>query len=280
MKQSLLISICGIAATLLISECNRMPTGGIPIYVKIDSASVASDGGLYGSSSCRLADVWVTNANTDLGAYEMPTLFPVLASGDVRMLVSGGIYDNGIISSRAEYPFYKPDTFTIYGAVAGQTYTHNPQYHYFEQTKFAIKQDFEQATGFDNMTITNDGYEGKGGVISMGLSDTVTLSFQTDTPVINTNGRQAYVEMNYHMSDSVSMRCKVGVAAINSAGITTYYTLSDLNPTGHWKKIYFNFSQWIGQNAGSKFQVYFSVSKDVGHSGSMYVDNVKLLYFD
>jgi hypothetical protein len=63
------------------------------IYLQVDSPSVAYDGGAYGSASCRIPDVWLQTGSTGLGAYEMPDKIPILAQGDVPLLVSGGIYE-------------------------------------------------------------------------------------------------------------------------------------------------------------------------------------------
>ena len=262
----------------LISGCAKVPAGGQPIYLHIDSASLAEDGPAYGSSSSRIPDTWVETGSQDLGAYEAPVNIPILATGDVPILLSAGIYDNGIISSRAVYPFYRPDTFTLHHVTAGQTYTYHPVYHYFANTKFALQQDFEVSKGFTNLVQDANGYEGKCGAITLQAQDTVILSEQGNGKVINTNGREAYVEMNYRMS-SDKLYCKVGLEII-SHGVMSYYTLIDLKPTSEWKKVYLNFSNTIGNNRDCEFRIFFAPSKDAGQEATMYVDNVKLLYFD
>jgi hypothetical protein len=266
--------------------CTKIPNGGVPIYVQIDSPSVAYDGGAFGSASFRIPDVWAETGATNLGAYEMPVRIPVLAQGTVPMLVSAGIYDNGIVSQRASYPFYRPDTFTIQNAVPGQVYVHHPVYHYFANTQHGILQNFNNSTGFDYMTLGNEdadslsGQPWHCGQIAMGVNDTTTLALQHSGDIITSNGRQAYVELNFKKSNTNElMPIDVGLLVTDPVG-TNYYTLITLIPQTYWKKTYLNFSNTVGNNAGASFQIYFAVYKNAGTTGTVYVDNVKMLYFN
>jgi hypothetical protein len=202
------------------------------------------------------------------------------------MLISAGIYDNGIVSQRASYPFYRPDTFTIQNAVPGQVYVHHPVYHYFANTQHGILQNFNNSTGFDYMTLGNEdadslsGQPWHCGQIAMGTNDTTTLALQHSGDIITSNGRQAYVELNFKKSNTNElMPIDVGLLVTDPVG-TNYYTLITLIPQTYWKKTYLNFSNTVGNNAGASFQIYFAVYKNAGTTGTVYVDNVKMLYFN
>ena len=133
-----------LAAALIMcfSSCNPMPNNGVPFYLHIDSARVSSAYYPYGSDSSYIADVWATTGAHNLGAFEMPVNIPILASGDVSVAISAGVWDNGIVNAPVQYPFYKPDTFTIYNAVPGHVYHHKPVYDYFSNTNVALNADF------------------------------------------------------------------------------------------------------------------------------------------
>ncbi|MCW3125861.1 MAG: hypothetical protein JWO03_1519 [Bacteroidetes bacterium] len=279
-----------VAVLLLIFApgCTKVPNGGVPIYLQVDSPSVAYDGGAFGSPGFRIPDAWVESGATDLGAYEMPIRVPILAQGDVSILISAGIYDNGIISSRASYPFYRSDTFTIHNAVPGQVYTRHPVYHYFANTQHGILENFNSSTSFDShMSISNEdadslpGLPLHSGQIVMGTNDTMTVCLQANGTTVNTNGREAYVEMNFKKSNTnENMPFDVGLAATDGTGTISYYPLITIFPQTSWKKTYLNFSSFIGNNAGSSFKIYYVVYKNPGITGTVYFDNVKLLYFN
>lgn len=269
--------------------CHKIPNGGVPIYLHIDSPTIVDDG-LVGNINSKIPDVYVTVNNTDLGGYQMPVNVPVLSDGDARMIISGGVYQNGIVSQRAEYPFWRPDTFTIVNPQAGQVYVHHPVYHYYADVMHSLLTDFNSATGFDTTMhlasgIDVDSITGRiwqCGVISLSATDSVKGSLETLTPadLITTNGRQAYLEFNYKQSGTAqAVSFDVGLRATTTTGLITDNTVLTIFPTTSWKKTYVDFSTFISNNLGSTFQVYF-----VGYNSSaapvdFYFDDVKLLYF-
>ena len=269
------------------SSCNKLPNGGVPIYLHIDSPSVVS---VYpfGSNSNNIPSVWATSGSTNLGAYEMPVDIPILASGSVPIAISAGIYDNGIVSAPAQYPFYAPDTFTIANAVPGHVYHHHPVYSYYSFTQVGLNADFESNNPFTNVAYMStfadsNVFQGtkSGGIIVSSTADSIT-AYQTVPVAINTNGRQAYVELNYRANNS-SVFCDVGIIASLSSGgsiiETAYLPKVTLVPKGRWNKTYLNFNNEIGGNPTYSFQVYFTVYHSQGVQDTMFIDNVKLLYF-
>ncbi len=268
--------------------CRKLPNGGVPFYLRVDSPTIIDDG-LVGNINWRIPDAYVTVNNTDLGGYEMPMNVPILCDGDARMIVSGGVYQNGIVSQRAEYPFWRPDTFTIANPQAGQVYVHHPVYHYYADMKHGILQDFNSGTGFDTaMHLRNgldvDSISGRVwqcGVLSLNATDSVKGTAQSTGDAILTNGRQAYLEFNFKQSGtSQAVSFDVGMRAITSTGLITDNTILTIFPTQNWKKTYLDFSTFIGNNYGSTFKVYFVGYNTSGAPVDFYFDDVKLLYFN
>jgi hypothetical protein len=260
---------------------------GVPIYLHIDSPSVVSVFA-FGSASSNISSVWATSGSSNVGAYEMPVDIPILASGNVPIAISAGIYDNGIVSAPVQYPFYAPDTFTITNAVPGHVYHHRPVYSYYAFTQVALNADFESSNLFTNVTyMTNltdsNVFQGtkSGGIIVSPAADSIT-AYQTVPKPINTNGRQAYLELNYR-ANNPNVFCDVGViATLFSGGTFTdqqYLPKITLTPKGYWNKIYLDFNNEIGGNPTYSFQVYFTVYHSQGVQDTMFIDNVKLLYF-
>lgn len=289
LRISMGIGVALLLALLAVSPgCRKVPNGGVPIYIKVDSASIADDG-VVGNINWLIPDVYVAVNNTDLGGYEMPVTVPVLSEGDARMIVSGGVYLNGVRSQRIEYPFWRPDTFTIANPQAGHVYTHQPIYHYYPTVQHGVLDDFNAGTQFDSsMTVVPlidaDSTPGKVwqcGALVLGANDSVKITAQRTGDAIVTNGRQAFLEFNFKQSGtSQAVSFEVGMQSVTSTGYTTNYSLLTVFPADHWKKTYLDFSTFIGSNTGSTFFVYFIGYNASGAPVTFYFDDVKLLYLN
>ena len=286
---STLIKLLLFASVMIysLSGCHQLPNNGVPVYLHIDSATVLYNPA-FGSASHNIPDVWVTSGATTIGAFQTPVDIPILAGGNVPIAVSAGIYDNGIVNTPVQYPFYAPDTFTIYHAIPGHVYHHKPAYYYYAFTQVGLNADFESVNPFTNMSImTNQAdsnvFEGlkSGGIILSSTADSLT-ALQTVPVVINTNGRQAYVELNYRINNPNTFLDVGIIATLYSGGQIseqTYYDKILLTPLGYWNKTYLNFNNEIGGNANYSFQIYLTGYHTPGQQDTVFVDNVKLLYF-
>jgi len=248
---------------MFFSGCNKAPNGGVPIYLHIDSPTVAYNS-YFGANSLSVPDVWATSGAANLGAYEMPVNIPILESGNVPMAISAGIWDNGIVSAPVQYPFYEPDTFTIYNAIPGHVYHHHPVYSYFPYTQIALIADFEIKNYFTNVTLLNvpagsPSYLGLrcGGIIVPSLADTIAALQTVAVPIV-TNGRQAYLELDYR-ANNPNVFCDVGINGTITAGSTVTETAQDdiieLTPRGYWNKVYLDCSNWIGTSPAAQAMV-------------------------
>ena len=267
------------------SGCSPIPNDGVPIYLQVDSPTVVIDDVSFGTSSQRIVDVWAETGNHNLGGYEMPVKIPVLAQGDVPFIISAGILDNGLVDARVQYPFYRPDTFTIGTAIPGHVYVHHPVYHYFARTHIALNENFEGGSSFTGLSRTNYStdsavYEGAhSGAILMGVNDTTNFATQLSPVTITTNGRQAYVELNYKSDVYFDVGIRETTGTGTSATITDIPVIT-LSPRSYWNKTYLNLSTAIGSYQGAGFQLYFISYKLPGTTGKLYLDNIKLLYFN
>jgi hypothetical protein len=285
---ALIVSLFGL---LLFGSgsCNKAPNNGVPIYLHIDSATVLYNP-TFGSSSHFIPDVWVSSGSAQIGAFQTPVDVPILASGNVPIALSGGIYEDGTVNLPTQYEFYAPDTFTIYNAIPGHVYHHKPVYYYYSFTKVALNADFESGNPFTNVTTVSNTadsnvYEGlrSGAIILSSTADSIA-AYLTVPIQITTNGRnQSYMEMNYKLS-SGNVGCDIGLTAnLISGGQVTQQNVDDLyflsNPIGVWNKIYFNLDNFVGTSSGDYFQIYMTAYHAPGQQDTVFIDNVKLLYF-
>ena len=98
---------------IALTSCNIInPAEPVPSYLKVDSFSLAASTTL-GSTSNKIADVYVYVDTKFQGAYPIGSTFPILESGSHEMLFYPGIALNGIANTREPYPFYEPLKKTV-----------------------------------------------------------------------------------------------------------------------------------------------------------------------
>lgn len=269
-----------IPLLLFLHDCKKMPNGGVPIYLEIDTVSVFSTLD-QGSASHKITDVWVTANGDNRGVYPLPAKIPILANGDVRFIVSAGIRDNGISSTRAEYPFYNVDEFTINGTESGKTYKRSNVFTYLVGAKFAFKESFESGNGFENMSritanLDANVFEGAAaGKLSLGPNDTVVVAYNTIGFPITGAGREVYLEMDYK-SDAFF---EVGLITTKGGVLGNYYKMT-ISPRTEWNKIYINLSNEAGTILADEYRLYFKIAKLAdGTTATTYLDNIKVVQF-
>src|SRR5688572_2133351 len=100
-----------ICLLVLLQGCDIInPDEEVPSYIAVDSFTfnpAPTINEMGPSTSVKIRDVWVYVDNEFQGAYELPVRFPVLSTGNHRIILSPGILLNGIASTRSPYPFYK-----------------------------------------------------------------------------------------------------------------------------------------------------------------------------
>ncbi|MCX6198687.1 MAG: hypothetical protein NTY88_05635 [Bacteroidetes bacterium] len=258
------------AAICFSPSCNKMPNGGVPFYMRMDSAKVTFPS--VGDNGIK--DVWVEANSTNLGAYEMPCNFPVLATSTVRFVVSAGVYESGQSSVRVIYPFYQPDTFTITATNANQ-YAHHPSFSYKTGATFPFPNEtFSLASGFG---------------AKMQRIDTLGISFgritaQTDSNVeaaqINTYAlpfdRDVWLEFDY--KSEVPFYTGFYGSYLSGASVVRFPVLF-LTPRDNWTKIYLKLADQINAVRADKYNLFFEALRPYGSAGgSVSIDNVKLVY--
>jgi len=266
-----------VVLLLSISSCDPMPNGGVPFYVHCDSVALLTDYNSQGANSQNISDIWVENGNQNLGAYELPAKFPVLASGNTSFVVSAGIKQSGQAGIRVIYPFYQSDTFSL-NAEDGKVYKQTPVFRYKEAAKFPFPpEDFEASNGFNNMSIvsdTNVRYGTSCGGISVTLTDSATTASQLalyDLP----EGQEIWLEVDYKAEVPfwIGYFGKFGSTVLRNPVLF-------VNAKSSWTKIYLKLSETIGSLKADQYNIYFEALRPLGtNGGRVYIDNVKLVTF-
>jgi hypothetical protein len=263
----LLILLCG---------CKKEPNGGVPIYLQIDSSRVVTSFD-QGSGSQKISDIWVTANGIQIGVFQIPAKVPILASGDVRIILSAGIRDNGISNTRIEYPFYSVEEFVIAGAENGKTYQHTPTFTYAPFAAFSFIEDFEGSNAFTNVAGVNDEvYEGgSSGRITLGPNDTAVVAYNTTGFTIPALGKEVYLEMDYKCDNYFEL----GLITNKNGSYSNLYKMT-LNPRANWNKIYVNLNNEVGAARADDYRIYFKlVQFTKGVPVNVWIDNLKVVNY-
>ena len=264
------------AMVLFFGSCKKMPNGGVPFYIFFDSTTVEITNPAQGTAHHKILDVWVEAGAENRGAYELPRGVPILQSDKVRVVTFAGIADNGDDDIRVKYPFLRIDTFTVYNPVLGDTVVHHSKYRYYDNLSI-WNESFEFVNKFTNVSVVaNSDCEGvNAGKINF-QNDTTAFAYQTSASPIQPVGKgDVYVELEYKFDVpvEVGMTATVGATSVD-------LPLMVLSEKTTWNKIYLNFSYLVGYNPADNYRLYFKAKKDANSTANLWIDNVKLIYFN
>lgn len=285
MKTSFIISL--ILILFAFTACDIInPDEEIPAYIHVDSLEVVTDYAIEGSASHKLSDVWISVDNKVIGGFELPATVPVLASGNSPVLLSAGVRENGINTTRVIYKFYS--TFSeMVELKPGEITTINPTIGYFSSTIFSFLEDFESA-GNDftetplstaELTFVNDPalvFEGsKSGLIE--INDTEKfIEMRSTSFVIDIGKTDVFVEMNYRCNQIFQVMLLSNNVVGGQATLDPIITLL---PKENWNKIYIDLTEPIGLLGGDFFNLTIQAEKqDTVPMGKIYLDNFKVVH--
>lgn len=259
------------SAIWFLPGCKPMPNGGVPFYLKVDTAGMA-DGSSHG-----IVDVWVQTLGNNLGAYELPANFPVLESGDITFLIQAGIKESGQSGLRVNYPFYQLDTSSLY-AVTDTTYTYIPYFRYKNGTVFAFTTEtFESTNGFNGMVPVNDAnvkYGSWCGSITVDAIDSNKIASQINAYPLP-GGQEIWLEFDY----KAEVPFYAGYYA--NTGTVLRTPVLFVNPKTEWNHMYLKLSTSIGSTPANTYNLYFEALRPTTSTGGkVWIDNVKLLHFN
>lgn len=267
---------------LLFQACDLAnPDEQIPAYIQIDSVGFVPGIGTEGGRTVHINDVWVYVDGILQGVYELPALFPVIATGEHEITFKAGIKNNGISASRIVYPFYS--TVTVQATLTElQTSVFYPVFSYKPETTFPWIENFEDAgltldTNQNSQVPLNQLQEGSNSYGSFSLSgkkqkaECISLSeFQLP------KNEAVFLEMEYRNT----MNFTVGMY-IRNPGTTLSQGVITLYPREEWTKIYIDLSYYATVNSSAEGFTFFlgGLKTDTLSTQTIQFDNLKLVHF-
>lgn len=267
-------------------RCNKEEP--IPAYIHIDKFDLSTIYADEGTASHKIIDSWVYVDDQLVGAFEMPTTFPVVTTeGNHTIKIFAGVKENGISETRIPYPFFNLFQQDVYLKLGEKT-TVSPSTTYYSNTDFTWMQDFEgSSTGLGDTVSTDTSMQiitdpnivfektGCGGVFLEG-SKTAYNGSTINKFVLPSGASAVFLEINYNCNTDFN----VGIIAYAPNGSLLGQDISlSLRPSSGWNKVYINLSNEISAYPTAKdFAIFFSMLKNPDLSSSyFYLDNIKLV---
>ncbi len=284
-------TIPALLLVLLLSGCTKTSIDEVPSYINIaGSKLIVTD--IQGSGSQKISDAWVYADNDLVGAFELPKKFPVLKSGTTQLLIFAGIKLNGFNETRSPYPFYEKISIPVNLEREKITDLGLLTFSYVAGTKFAWKEDFEQANLSIDTTARSEVnlvrtqlaelatvFPGEGNKYTAKVlipNDSVVFECAThDSFILPTDGSSVFLEMNYKSNNEFT------VGLLVNGSVSSQRSILVINPSSSWNKIYINLTPTLSSiTSATSFRVFLTAKKNTKDAnGEIYFDNMKLLHF-
>ncbi len=282
-----------LAAVWVLSSCYKFEGDQtIPSYLNIDSVSLRTYYPEQGTNSHAIKDVWVYVNDVLLGAYELPATLPALWNGEQKLVIKPGIKINGISSTRAPYPFYKPITYDDFLFIPDSVISISaPNTEYFANLNFMWMEDFEhpgltltETSASDTIIVRTQPENNPeaflseesrySGVIHLTEDARIFSASSINSFPIPKQGSPTLLEVNFKTDNYIN----VGVI-IQESGNYIKIPLVILNHSEDWNKIYINFGPNLSLHPQAiDFRVFFETALENNiSSADIYLDNIKLI---
>lgn len=260
----------------------------IPAYLSIPEIQLVTDAS-QGSDSEKIEYAFTFVNGEFIGGYELPVKFPVLASEPADIVIEPGVKANGLNLTPDRYPFYKRFEANLDFAPE-RTLSVVPTTSYKDNVMFAINEEFEGADhlfsddldGNTNTTIEIDGngaFEGKSAKIVLDEDNNgilVGTDFDRNTlSVLPANGTPVWMEIDYKTDVPIIF----GLTGVESSGESESFPEFGVNSKSEWNKIYFDMTSLVNLPDFVGFQLFFGAELAGEDSAEIYLDNIKVLYF-
>ena len=254
----------------------------LPTYIEFAQISIDSPSGQLPTSGVR--DFWVYVNQGLQGVYPVTATVPVLGSSEFQLELFAAIRQNGINQDVILYPFYESFNTSIL-PMPGEAIDVNPEFHYSQNVKCALFDDFAGGLQFQ-LDLDNDPQS------KPVLNDDQALQFVVteDHPILETaqnipipdlpiDGSPVFMEIDYRSEGT-----GIFIGLIGSDGFNTSAKQFKLYlfPDDKWNKAYINFSPDLLASQFPFYQIVFRVIWDdqsVVERQSVTLDNLKLLHF-
>jgi len=299
-KFSLLFS----AMALFVASCTVFdPPVVVPAYGHIDSVHFTTFYDTQGTASATIPTAWVYLDDNPVGAFQLPSTFPMVASNGVHNIkIYPGISAGDASSAYNINPFYQYYSFNV-NLQQGVTTTFKPTSTYYDWVIFKLMEDFDLPSETTNLIPAHIKDYGGGGVKGAGSTTYMQVISGPKVDVyqgghsgmvVVTKAKPYYIGMTDPYlslptgSTPVYMEANYKATTLVSIGMFESDTVTQISPiiiypTSTWSKFYYDMSTTISQFQvnTSSYRVYFSMVLDSvdGHtSDTLLLDNIKIMY--
>ena len=253
-----------------------------PTYISISGFNLSVTPG-QGSASNKITDAHIFVNGNSLGVYPLPTIFPIVDTGNIQLDIFAGIRNNGVKSNPIMYPFYSKVSAVI-PAKSDKTITLTPTVKYNADARFWLIDNFENSNSltvnYDNnanikFTTVPNGFEGKCAQIVLDKTQPTFEKASNVKAQIPSNAQNTFIEMNYKVDAPLAVGIW-GTSYADPAGATTYKIT--LYPNKEWNKTYINVTNEVKDLARTDYQIIFnSILPDSLLTATILIDNLKLV---
>lgn len=261
-----------------------MELAEIPTFIAIDTTRFTIGIG-QGTDHQLISEIWTYADSQLIGAYPVPSQWPLLGQDVVRLDIFAGIRENGQAAFPVVYPLFSGWSTGIV-AKPGETITINPTFSYAKNVRFALVEDFEVSNLFrqdldgDSLTFFTvsevHAIEGKSArAILNQAHPELEVASNFSYGDLPPDGTPVFLELEYGSDTPLAVGLKSG------NGGRLYKLLlfaNELVP----QKIYVNFTSEVEAATSRDFQVIFRATYDASSAKAeqeVVLDNIKLLHF-
>ncbi|MBK6931013.1 MAG: hypothetical protein IPH12_09100 [Saprospirales bacterium] len=283
---------CLLPLLLLLAACQDEEEP-IPAYLRIEPFSVNAVGG---AGWQKITEGWLYADDVFLGGYSLPATVPVLADGDVDVLVFPGVKENGQTQTPALYPFLERYSAKVTLRPA-ETKAIQPVTAYdagvilpwpvergsFNNAPIVLENRDTDTANFFVLT-TNGAFEGRSVLLEVDTAHAI-LEIATEQ-VANLPAsaeRQVWLEMHYR-NDLPFQLWLLGTTGSSSNELSQ--PVYQFSVSENWNKIYLNLTDFLIALQQEKHRLFFRVvlSKNANGNydqtqGKVLLDNIRLLHF-
>jgi len=285
MKNSLVF----LLVILIFSSCSIFDREeDLPSYILInefDFIPIEADP----EPTTNISEVRVTVNGNSAGIFAPPAVVPILAEGSADLILTAVIKQNGISSSRVNYPLYSNFRVTE-TLVPLDTLEINPSITYLETVEDPWLETFENSVGFtadDSSQGTMEAISDESVVVYGDKcaffefpNDANYFYAETDEAFNLPVGQAVFLEFDYSCNHpfTVGILRRIGEAEFSSSLVGMNSTTEGTE--AKWNKIYVNLTDFIAANSNStSFELYYEMNRISGSEEPLiYLDNVKVIY--
>ena len=261
-----------------------------PIFIEIPAVSLSTNSE-QGAPTHNITDVWVNANGQLLGVFPLPARVPVIVEegvDSVALTILPGIRNNGQTGTPFIYRLIAGERYVL-DPVIGETVTIEPVFEYSDNAIFDVVEGFETAQVFTAPGPNNTGNgrieptteEARSGARSgvMRLDEDTqlaeVLTFNSFDRA-NNGGGDTYVELDYKTDTPFF----VGLYARQGTVFVPFYNVL-ITEKEEWNKIYLDFTFDVAPASIETYQIAVlgSIENSEQDTGTIYIDNVKLVHF-